>query len=207
MEPQGFLSLSEEKQKEILSAALEEFSQHGYDLASTNNIVAKAGISKGLLFKYFLSKENLFLFIVDKFGNDPSGSSKNKAEFKDIFEYLEHSLKTDIYNVINNKDTRLFLHLLNRMYLDPNHKVYTKALANFISTVNAVIDDYCCNLDASLLRDGLSVDDLKKMLYFLTDSMRIVFHKNPNRLSEESEEVLRDARMVWSVTRMGFFKD
>lgn len=60
-----FQRLDEAKQRAILDAAMAEFSEHGYDNASTNRIVARAGISKGLLFHYFGNKEGLFLYLID----------------------------------------------------------------------------------------------------------------------------------------------
>jgi len=60
-----FMNLEIEKQKRIINAALEEFAQKGYKNASTNEIVKKANISKGLLFHYFSNKKNLFLFLLD----------------------------------------------------------------------------------------------------------------------------------------------
>lgn len=60
-----FLSLDSEKQDRIINAAIKEFAQKGYDLASTNEIVKEAGISKGLLFHYFQSKKQLFFFLFD----------------------------------------------------------------------------------------------------------------------------------------------
>ena len=44
--------MDEEKKQKIINASIEEFSK-GYSLASTNEIVRKAGVSKGLLFHYF----------------------------------------------------------------------------------------------------------------------------------------------------------
>lgn len=62
---QLFHALSEDKQAKIFQAALNEFSLHGYQLASTNKIVKSAGISKGSLFKYFSNKEMLYLDTLD----------------------------------------------------------------------------------------------------------------------------------------------
>ncbi|EIJ80194.1 TetR family transcriptional regulator [Bacillus methanolicus PB1] len=62
-----FLNLSPDKQERILNAALKEFSQKGYEKASTNEIVKEAEISKGLLFHYFKNKKELFLFLYDHF--------------------------------------------------------------------------------------------------------------------------------------------
>ena len=60
-----FRNLTEEKKKRILDACVEEFAAKGYEGASTNEIVTKAGISKGILFHYFGSKRNLFLYVID----------------------------------------------------------------------------------------------------------------------------------------------
>ena len=49
-----------EKKDRILSSAFEEFGRNGFERASTNEIVEKAGISKGLLFHYFGSKQALY---------------------------------------------------------------------------------------------------------------------------------------------------
>jgi TetR/AcrR family transcriptional regulator len=60
-----FLSLEPAKREPILNAALKEFARKGFDDASTNEIVKEAGISKGLLFHYFNTKKELFLFLFD----------------------------------------------------------------------------------------------------------------------------------------------
>lgn len=59
-----FESLPAEKKKRILIAALKEFSEKGYEQASTNSIVKEAGISKGILFHYFKTKRDLYLYVV-----------------------------------------------------------------------------------------------------------------------------------------------
>lgn len=56
--------LPADKRERVVRAALEEFAERGYEMASTNVITARAGISKGLLFHYFGSKKNLFLYLV-----------------------------------------------------------------------------------------------------------------------------------------------
>lgn len=60
-----FLNLDSEKQDRIVNAAIKEFAQKGYDVASTNQIVKEAGISKGLLFHYFQNKKQLYFFLFD----------------------------------------------------------------------------------------------------------------------------------------------
>lgn len=49
----------------MINAALKVFSQNGYKHASTDDMVAEAGISKGLLFHYFTNKLGLYTFLYD----------------------------------------------------------------------------------------------------------------------------------------------
>ncbi|MCS4470020.1 TetR/AcrR family transcriptional regulator [Clostridium botulinum] len=56
-------NIPKDKKEAILEAALEEFAIGGYENASTNKIVEKASISKGLLFHYFGNKKGLFIYV------------------------------------------------------------------------------------------------------------------------------------------------
>lgn len=60
-----FFDVKKDKQDSIINAALKVFASKGYKDASTDVIVKAAGISKGLLFHYFLSKKGLYEFICD----------------------------------------------------------------------------------------------------------------------------------------------
>ncbi|MGV3526266.1 MAG: TetR/AcrR family transcriptional regulator [Candidatus Sericytochromatia bacterium] len=59
-----FERLSEAKKDRILNAAMAVFAEVGFAQASTNAIVKRAEISKGLLFHYFGSKEKLFAYVL-----------------------------------------------------------------------------------------------------------------------------------------------
>lgn len=48
-----------EKQKEILSIAMELFAKEGFDAVSTSRIAKSANVSEGLIFKHFKSKQGL----------------------------------------------------------------------------------------------------------------------------------------------------
>lgn len=60
-----FYELPAEKQQRIINAGLEVFGAYDYPQASTDDIAAKAGISKGLLFYYFKNKKEFYLFLFD----------------------------------------------------------------------------------------------------------------------------------------------
>ena len=55
----------ERKRARIIDAAAKIFAEYGYRRAKTDAIAKQAGISKGLLFHYFDSKEALFCHVVE----------------------------------------------------------------------------------------------------------------------------------------------
>jgi TetR/AcrR family transcriptional regulator len=60
-----FEALPSSKKEIILKVCIEEFAEYGYENASTNRIVKKIKMSKGSLFKYFNTKEELYIYVID----------------------------------------------------------------------------------------------------------------------------------------------
>ena len=56
--------LPEERPQQILDAALSVFAEHGIAAAKLEEIAARAGVSKGTIYLYFPSKEELFRAVV-----------------------------------------------------------------------------------------------------------------------------------------------
>ncbi len=63
--PEQFAKIRENKIKEILSSALDLFANEGYHQASIARIAKKANISKGLIYNYFDSKEELLKELIE----------------------------------------------------------------------------------------------------------------------------------------------
>jgi len=57
--------LQERRRAEILDAATVVFAQHGFGAADVQEIADKTGVGKGTVYRYFPSKEELFLAAVD----------------------------------------------------------------------------------------------------------------------------------------------
>lgn len=88
-----FEKLPEEKKDKIIKACLEVFAEKGYTGASTNEIVQRAGISKGILFHYFGNKKNLYLYILDKMLDRAVDEICSRADTlpTDIFERISET--------------------------------------------------------------------------------------------------------------------
>lgn len=67
MPRETFLNLSKEKQKNLLDAAILEFSEHDYHEASINQIINRAGIPRGSFYMYFKDKEDLYNYIINQY--------------------------------------------------------------------------------------------------------------------------------------------
>ena len=57
--------LQERRRAEILNAATAVFAEHGFAAADVQEIADKTGVGKGTVYRYFPSKEELFLAAVD----------------------------------------------------------------------------------------------------------------------------------------------
>ena len=61
-----FDNLDPDKQERLFEAAADEFSDHGFEGASLNRIIDRAGMSKGSLYYYFNDKSDLYATVVER---------------------------------------------------------------------------------------------------------------------------------------------
>ncbi len=78
--------LSEEKQKEILETATEEFGEKGLFRSSIRSIAQKSGVSVGVIYKYYSDKEDLFFACLDHSMESLSEVLSSAAEEADSLE-------------------------------------------------------------------------------------------------------------------------
>lgn len=115
-----FENLPESKREHILNICIEEFARNGYNNTSTNTIVKRLGISKGVLFLYFKSKKNLFMYITDYLTelltNEFFGrfSEQEPTEFIDIFDQMG-----EFYNILLQKKPQIIVFLLEAFLNTP----------------------------------------------------------------------------------------
>jgi len=64
--PKQFQEIREEKMTLIMDVALEHFASEGYHNSTISHIARHAGISKGLMYNYFGSKEDLLMEIISR---------------------------------------------------------------------------------------------------------------------------------------------
>lgn len=138
----AFERASEERKEKILEIGIEEFSSKGYENANINVIAKNAGISIGLMYKYFSTKEDLFITciqrgmkILDDAIDDIMKSDDKlliKAE-KLIRATCNHSKKNSnyikLYNVITNSKSSDMARSLARQIEGNTSRKYITSIA------------------------------------------------------------------------------
>lgn len=62
-----------DRREAILAAALDAFSENGFDGASLDDVAARDGVSKALIYEHFASKRELQMALLDTYVNDLLG--------------------------------------------------------------------------------------------------------------------------------------
>lgn len=80
--------LREESRRKIMKHAMALFATHGYDQTSVRMITQSAGISQGLMYNYFESKEHLLLALFQRSVQDVNESFVRAEEADDPRELI-----------------------------------------------------------------------------------------------------------------------
>jgi AcrR family transcriptional regulator len=178
-----FEEIRKEKRELILKAALEEFAEHGYHASSINAVAKKANISKGLIYNYFESKEDLlknviingFDFFVKEFDPNKDGFlTENEFDFfiDRVFELLKENItfwrlyfsvlmKSGVVEIIKEPMMEYLEPFLNTMvdYYERHGKENPMASAIFFGSVlDGVTMNYV--MEPNLF----PLEDIKKLL-------------------------------------------
>ncbi len=133
---------SEATRNQILEAALQCFARHGYDKTSTEVIAKEAGVSQGIIFHYFKTKEGLFTAIVKK-GIEGFDRCVERAERSGLPPREKIVLLMRAMGEMARADparTSLIIRQLFQMTLDPE-KVEFLGIARVIGTIREAFEE------------------------------------------------------------------
>jgi AcrR family transcriptional regulator len=86
-----FYNLPQDKRKNIEKTAISEFAKYGFDKASITRIVDNCSIAKGSFYQYFEDKKDLYLYLVNRIGEE---------KVKAISPIMERSQEYDFFELI-----------------------------------------------------------------------------------------------------------
>jgi TetR/AcrR family transcriptional regulator len=163
-----FRHLPADKQERVLDAALAEFAEQGYQAASLNRVVSKAGIAKGSLYQYFSNKEGIFNYIFQqalRMVRRTLTSVKEETLEENFFVRLEKSLLAGVH--FSQEHPKVF-----SLYL----KIQFDKNVPFREEFLAAVRRYAAEYFASLVRRAQARGELrpgvpKAATLFLLDAM------------------------------------
>lgn len=108
---------NQQMRRRIMDSALSEFSEQGYGASSINAICASQDISKGIIYHYFKTKDDLFLSCVEE-----------------CFDRLTEYLRTHIQLERGSIEERLEGYFTARLAFFQEHSVYQRIFCEVVMT-------------------------------------------------------------------------
>jgi AcrR family transcriptional regulator len=158
-----------EHSEKLFEAALEEFIDNGYQQASINAILGKAGMSKGQFYYHFKNKEGLYLALIDVMVERKKeflDSVMNPEDFaQDIFGIFQTQIR---YGMTFAREYPGISQFSESFLREKDTPIYEKALEihNFEDNqaINALIERAYANGE---FREDLPLDFVKGIIGYL----------------------------------------
>lgn len=198
--PQQFLEIREEKMTLIMDVALEHFANEGYFRTSISHIARQAGISKGLMYNYFKSKEALLKAIIHKSINEIYrylDINKDGYLSEDEFDFFIRRIHTIF------KEKRRFWQLLMQLLVQNDvREQFLKSFPesdSFLHPAHEPGDNYYPYLIMKMFRDyfhmkknkkGISYDPAVDIeMFYLTIvgyAMKTIYSENDDEKTDDN---------------------
>ncbi|WP_374720092.1 TetR/AcrR family transcriptional regulator [Parageobacillus toebii] len=213
----AFEKQPQEKKDLIIKVAIEEFVKNGYEKASTDVITRRAGISKGILFHYFKSKKNLYLYLVNyvkDFLTEIAMEEFKKIQSDDFFERIEEIvlLKQKLtvqYLQETQFITDAFINppVAVRKEMEEIIKKYYETYQGDFLLEHVYIKDL---IQTEKLREDISADMVIRMTMFIAEQLSnkyMSLYKNKQiDIINMTESVIRELNDYLKIVKYGIYK-
>ena len=149
--------LKDEVRNSIAQEALKEFTLKGYKGASIRNIAKNSNTSVGNLYKYFISKEDLYEHVIGSVYHRLIDYIKrfDKVELNEKAEFIFYQLVEEIMEIFNESSTEISI-LLNQS----KGSKYENCKSIFVDFTTRIITEsmkYELSIRGKRLRDNFSI--------------------------------------------------
>ncbi|MDE5696052.1 MAG: TetR/AcrR family transcriptional regulator [Lachnospiraceae bacterium] len=166
-----------EKHLLILNAAAALFAKYGYKKTTIDEIVAEAGISKGLFYHYYQNKKQLYLYIYDLYTTALSECVKKEIDTgnTDFFDRLKQVSRLRVAFINQYPDLWNFLYTA---YYEQHPDVASEIKGKNKQLIQESYSGTASNIDWSKLRDDISPDTALTAVTWLAEGfVREVNHQ------------------------------
>jgi AcrR family transcriptional regulator len=198
-----FLHLPPEKQHRIIDAALCSFGKNGYKKASAADIAAAAGISKPMVFHYFGSKKNLYLYLLNFCGNKLAGGVMSKFDKSetDFFKVIRHASEIKASLLKEYPDIMLFI---ESMYFEADPEVEPEIKKVMLRGKGEYdIGQFFENVDYSRFKEGVNPALVMKLLVYFSEG---VARQNPRGQRLDIEKLMCEFDECLELFKENFYR-
>ena len=201
-----FLKLNKDKRTRIINAAMKEF-RYGYKKASTDIIVKEAGISKGLLFHYFGTKERLYAFIVSYVLDFIKMDYFERLDKKET-DILEILWQAALFKISISRKYPYLHDFLIGSYVHSEDVPSVEINSIFEKGYDFVYEEMIARCDGSLFRDDIDYTRAINILCLTVDGLVSDTKSEFVPGDEESyTKFLEELRSYLEIFRLTFYKN
>ena len=198
LESHKIMAMDPEKRDRVISAAMKEFAK-GYKNANTDIIVREAGISKGLLFHYFGTKDGLYEFILK------NACEMIQTEYLTLIDLQQTDIIEKIWQMtllkmdVSYKCPALF-DFLAKAYVELQENPNEKFAEYFNKARSIAVERALADIDTSLFKEGIDPNKAANIALWtlngyassqLDSNMRVEdYQKEYERYLEEIKEYI-----------------
>jgi TetR/AcrR family transcriptional regulator len=213
----AFEKQPQEKKDLIIKVSIEEFVKNGYEKTSTDVITRRAGISKGILFHYFKSKKNLYLYLVNyvlDLLTEKTMEAFRKIQSDDYFERIKEIALLKQKLAVQYLQESQFISdaLVNppvavKKEMEEIIKKYYETYQGDFLLEHVYIKDL---IQTEKLRDDISVDTVVNMTMLIVDQLSNKYwalYKNKQiDIMNSMESSIRELDDYLKIVKYGIYK-
>ncbi len=195
-----FFELPEEKQNQILQAGWRVFSRNSYKKSPMSEIAAEAGISKSLLFHYFVNKRELYLFLWNRCAEI---TMQYLTEFlcyeqEDLFDAMYRGMQAKLRLMTEHPDMGLFA---VKAFYETEEEICTAIKESYDKYFQVKADKALSRVDPDRFVPGLDFRMMYREMYWASEGYlwEMIQHKelDVKRMEEDFLKLLAFWKSVY----------
>jgi len=197
-----FLALPTEKQSKIIDAALVAFGTNGYRKASISDIAGAAGISKAMVFHYFGTKKDLYLYLIKLCAETLVSEIRAKYD-ETVTDFFDRILDVAEIEIAVMKKHPGMLSFLASAYFEEDPEVQEDFKAFYEQGEGFRQKIAFDEVDTSKFKEGIDPKLVMKMLTMCAEG----FSRSTNVSVQEIEDFHQEFVSIVEMLRNNFYRE
>jgi AcrR family transcriptional regulator len=185
------------RREQILEAAMVCFAKRGFHQTSMHDVSAEAGISVGLIYRYFKNKEEVIAALADEHKKDIGELLERAREAPTLLEAMEVLFTSHCCEHSPQIISAFVVDLFAEASRNPR---VAKIVRSVVKTkTDGVVDLIARSPEGRRLAPWLDPHEIAEMIFAVNDGtmMRSVFPSSIVSISRQRERQLNVARTLW----------